>query len=318
MSRDIWDSVLERWGGMGSLAASALRVLLILVAAWLLTAVLQRLIMAFRLRLQAHMHDGETQRRAETLSRVSRYLVGVVVAVIAVMLVLAEIGISVAPILGAAGVVGVAVGFGAQSLVKDYLAGFFILVENQMRLGDVVDLGGHGGVVEELTLRYIRLRDYDGHVHFVPNGEIRSVVNMTSGYSQAAVEIGVAYREDLDEALRVMRAVGEGLRAEPAWEARILEPTEMVGVESFGDSDVRLRVRFKVAAGQQWSVRREYLRRLKAAFDEHGIEIPYPHLTVYAGEGKDGSAAPFRVLGPWAAANQGEPGARPSRRDGRG
>ena len=146
-------------------------------------------------------------QRAETLGRVVRYLIAVVVSAIALMLVLGEVGVSVAPILGAAGVAGLAIGFGAQSLVKDYFTGFFLLLENQIRQGDVVKLGEHSGLVEEVTLRYVRLRDYDGNVHFVPNGQISSVVNMARGFAQAVIDVSVAYATDIDTAMKVMREV---------------------------------------------------------------------------------------------------------------
>lgn len=299
------------WAGLGVAATTGLRILAIAGAAWLLIVVLQRLIRGFRMRLSAHMHDREQIKRAETLGRVFRYLVAVVVSAIAIMLILAELGVSVAPILGAAGVVGLAVGFGAQSLVKDYFTGFFILLENQIRQGDVVQLGNHGGLVEEVTLRYVQLRDYDGNVHFVPNSEIRTVINMSRGYAQAVVDASVAYREDVDEVIDVMKAVGAELRNDPGFSSRILADLEMAGVERWDDSAVVIRCRFKTAPLEQWNVKREFLRRLKKAFDARGIEIPYPHLTVYAGQDKDGRAPAFAVRSLNAAA-PAEAGIAPS------
>lgn len=278
------------WQGQGGAATTALRVTLIVVAAWLLVGVLQRAIRAFRERIAARLDDREAVKRAETLGRVFRYLAAVVVSLVAGMLVLGELGVSVAPILGAAGVVGLAVGFGAQSLVKDYFTGFFILLENQIRQGDVVRLGDHGGLVESVTLRHVQLRDYDGNVHFVPNGSITTVVNMSRGFAQAVIDVGVAYRENVDEVIAVMREVGEALRAEEAYAPRILDALEIAGVERWDDSAVTIRCRFKTMPLEQWTVRREYLKRLKAAFDAHGIEIPFPHLTVYAGQPKEGDA----------------------------
>lgn len=275
---------------------ATLRILLILVLAWVATAFAHRLIRGFRVYISRNLDDQEEVKRVATLGRVFRYLATVIVTLLAGMLILGELGISVAPILGAAGVVGLAVGFGAQSLVKDYFSGFFLLLENQMRHGDVVTVAGIGGIVEDMTLRYVQLRDYDGNVHFVPNGSITSVTNKTRGYAFAVIDVGVAYRENVDAALAVMRDVGEALRAEAAWQARILEPVEIVGVENWADSAVILRCRFKVAPIEQWGVRREYLRRLKLAFDEYGIEIPFPHLTVYPGQLKDGTAPPLQVL----------------------
>lgn len=288
---NLLDTVNRLWTGMNGAAVAGVRIVGIVVVAWILTGVLQRAIRAFRVRVAARMEDRESVKRAETLGRVFRYLVAVVISLVAGMLVLGELGISVAPILGAAGVVGLAVGFGAQSLVKDYFTGFFLLLENQISTGDIVKLGSdHAGFVEEVTLRFVRLRDYDGQVHFVPNGQITSVVNLTRGFSFAVLDIGVAYRENVDEVMAVMQDVAREMRADPAFAARILEDLEMAGVDQWGDSAVVIKCRFKVVAMQQWAVKREYLRRLKNAFDARGIEIPFPHLTVYAGQAKDGGA----------------------------
>ena len=275
-----------------------LRIALITVVAWVGLVAMQHLIRHFRERITRHMDDSEQVKRVETLGRVFRYIAAVTVLVVATTLILSEVGIAVAPILGAAGVIGLAVGFGAQSLVKDYFAGFFILLENQMRQGDVVDIAGKSGLVEEVTLRYVRLRDYDGNVHYVSNGLITTVTNMSRGFAQAVVDVGVAYREDTDEAMGVMRETGAEMRADPLFGAKILDELEIAGVDKWADSAVMLRCRFKVQPLEQWSVRREFLRRLKKAFDARGIEIPFPHLTIYAGVAKDGSTPPFKVNGP--------------------
>ena len=290
-SEDFLDIAGRTWASAGSATVASLRIVIIIIAAWVLTTVLQRGIRSFRIRLAARMADRESAKRAETLGRVVRYLVALVITLLAGMLVLGELGISVAPILGAAGVVGLAIGFGAQSLVKDYFTGFFLLLENQISTGDIVQLSSeHSGFVEEVTLRYVRLRDYDGRVHFVPNGQITSVINMTRGFSFAVLDIGVAYRENVDEVMAVMLDVAGGMRKEAPHAERILEDMEMAGVDQWSDSAVVIKARFKVVAMQQWNVKREYLRRLKLAFDERGIEIPFPHLTVYAGQDKDGAA----------------------------
>ncbi|WP_298831922.1 mechanosensitive ion channel family protein [uncultured Piscinibacter sp.] len=296
--KDLVDDAVALWSGLGSVATTALRIVVIVIAAWILIGVLQRAIRAFRIRIANRFDDREAVKRAETLGRVFRYLAAVVVSLIAGMLVLGELGISVAPILGAAGVVGLAVGFGAQSLVKDYFTGFFILLENQVREGDVVKLGDHAGLVEVVTLRFVQLRDYDGNVHFVPNGMITTVVNMSRGYAQSVMDIGVAYRENTDSVMEVMREVGQEMRADPAYAPRLLDALEIAGVERWDDSAVVIRCRFKCAPLEQWAVRREYLRRLKHAFDERGIEIPYPHLTLYAGQDTQGRAPelPLRLV----------------------
>ena len=291
---------LEQWGAalpaeIAAAARPALNVLIVLAFAWAALAVVRRGVRRFRGYMERRAPTEEEARRVGTLCRAFRYAGSVVVYAIAVMLVMNELGISIAPILATAGVAGVAIGFGAQSLVKDYLAGLFLLIEDQIRQGDVVEIAGIGGQVEEMTLRHVRLRDFDGHVHFVPNGEIRTVTNRTRDYAQSVIDAGIAYREDVDEAIEVMRAVGRALRADPDWKPRILDDIEIVGVERWADSAVILRCRFRVVPIQQWNVRREYLRRLKAAFDRHGIEIPFPHLTIYPGADKAGTAPPLRL-----------------------
>lgn len=293
MNEQTLDTLARWWTSLDGAATGLLRITLIIVAAWVLTAVLQRGIRVLRERIAGRLDDREAAKRAETLARVFRYLVAVVVSLIAGMLVLSELGVSVAPILGAAGVVGLAVGFGAQSLVKDFFTGFFLLLENQVRQGDVVKLGDHAGLVEEVTLRFVQLRDYDGNVHYVPNGTISTVINMTRGFSHAVMDIGVAYRENVDEVMAVMRQVGRDLRDDPEFSLRILDDLDIAGVNEWGNSAVVIRCRFRTLPLEQWGVRREYLKRLKAAFDAAGIEIPYPHLTVYAGQDKQGQVTSF-------------------------
>lgn len=283
------------WSEMNGPVATVLRIALILVGAWAAKGLMQRGIGSMRKRIANRMDDREAGQRAETLGRVFRYLVTIVIGLITVMLVLAELGVSLAPILGAAGVVGLAVGFGAQSLVKDFVTGFFLLLENQIRQGDVVEIDGHSGSVEEITLRFVRLRDYEGAVHYVPNGQITTVINRTRGFGNAVFEIGVAYREDIDEVMALMRKVAAQLRADEKFSARIQEDLDIAGVDRWDDSAVIVRCRIRCVAAEQWGVKREYLRRLKAAFDEHAIEIPFPHMTVYAGQDRDGKAPAFPV-----------------------
>ena len=289
------DSFLNISNHISPAMVAGLRIALILGLAWTAAHFSHRLIRSFRLYITRNTNDSEEVKRIDTLGRVFRYIASVVISLVTGILVLGELGVSVAPILGAAGVVGVAVGFGAQSLVKDYFTGFFLLLENQMRQGDVVEAGGKAGVVEEITLRYLRMRDYSGNVHFVPNGSITTVTNMTRGFAQAVVDVGVAYRENVDTAMDVMREVGAQMRADSVFGPKILDDLEIAGVEQWADSAVMLRCRFKVAPIEQWSVRREFLRRLKTAFDTAGIEIPFPHLTLYAGQAKDGSAPSLPV-----------------------
>lgn len=258
--------------------AAPARIVLILILAAVALRAIHRVLPRLREVIAARQETAECSQRVRTLSRVVRYALTVATAVIAALLILGELGVSVAPILGAAGVAGIAVGFGAQSLVKDYFTGFFLLLENQIRLGDVVEAGGKSGVVEELTLRYLRLRDYAGDVHFIPNGNISVVTNKSLGFGCAVIDAGVAYGENVDRVMSVMRAVGEELRRDPEFSERILDDLEIAGVDRWADSAVVIRCRFRVAPLEQWNVRREFLHRLKDAFDREGIEIPFPHI----------------------------------------
>ncbi|MDD2721421.1 MAG: mechanosensitive ion channel family protein [Gallionella sp.] len=272
-----------------------LHVIIILIAAWLLTRLSRRLIRLFREYMSAHTDSAEEGRRIETLVRVFRYSSGIVIWLVAVMLALSQLGVSIAPILGAAGVMGIAVGLGAQSLLKDYFSGIFLLLENQIRQGDAVEICGKVGDVEDITLRYVCLRDVNGNVHYVPNGQITTVTNKSREYAYALIDVGVAYREDLDEVYRVLQQVGVELRADAQIGPKILKDIEIQGVQELADSAVIVRCRFKTVALEQWQVRRAFLGKIKRAFDAQGIEIPYPHLTVYAGQDKRGNAPAFRA-----------------------
>ncbi len=281
---------------LGAMTLSAIHIVIILVGAWLLKLLSNKSIRGFRLYMAGRKTNPQEKQRLETLGRVFRYVANVLITAVAGMLVFTELGISIAPILATAGVLGLAIGFGAQSLVKDYFSGLFLLLEDQIRHGDVIEAGGKAGLVEEVTLRYVRLRSYDGNVHYVPNGQIDTVTNMTRDYSFSVIDIGVAYRENVEEVFSVIREVAAEIRADKQFREVVLEDVDIAGVDNWSDSAVTIRLRIKVAPIHQWTVRREFLRRLKYAFDARDIEIPFPHLTVYAGQNKDGSAPPLRLL----------------------
>lgn len=239
--------------------------------------------------------DTEYEKRAETLSAVICYLLSVTIILVGAVMILGEFDIEIGPILAAAGVVGVAIGFGAQHLVRDVITGFFILLDDQIRVGDVVNIAGKGGLVEKITLRMTILRDLAGNVHYVRNGEIGVVTNMTKEYSRYVFDIGVAYREDVDEVIKVVKQVDEELRRDPEFSKDILEPIEILGLDQFADSAIIIKARTKTKPIRQWAVGREFNRRLKKRFDERNIEIPFPHVTLYLGQDKGGQAAPIHV-----------------------
>jgi small conductance mechanosensitive channel len=211
-------------------------------------------------------------RRIDTVGTAFRYFSTVIVVLVAGTLVLGELGISVAPILATAGVAGVAIGFGAQSLIKDYFTGFFLLLEDQIREGDVVEIVGRAGEVEEVTLRYVRLRDGDGYVHFVPNGEIKNVVNRTRGHAYATIDVGVPHDANCDAIFQAMREVGAALRADPKFGALTLADVEVLGVERWELWGMMLRCRIKVLPHERDTVRREFTRRLALEFQARGLK----------------------------------------------
>jgi small conductance mechanosensitive channel len=240
--------------------------------------------------------EGELKKRADTLGSLLRYILFVAISLTAFVMILGEFGIAIGPILAAAGVVGLALGFGSQHLVQDIISGFFILLDDEVRVGDYVSTSGKNGLVERVNLRMTVLRDYSGNVHYIRNGHIDIVTNMTKDYSRYIFEIGVAYREDVDEVFEVIKLVDDELREDPEYGPLILEPMEIMGLDQFADSALIIKARTKTQPIKQWKVAREFNRRLKKAFDERDIEIPFPHRTLYAGQDKQNKAAPIRVV----------------------
>jgi small conductance mechanosensitive channel len=228
--------------------------------------------------------EAERAKRADTLAKIIENTLRVAILLAAVLMILRQVGIEIAPLLAGAGIVGLAVSFGAQSLVKDIINGFFILLENNMNIGDVVEIAGKSGTIEKMNLRVTTLRDLEGKVHAVPNGEISTITNMTKEWSRAVLDVGVAYREDIDEVIEVLRGLGDGLRSDPAFGPLIVEPMEILGVESFGDSGVNVRIMFTTKPVKQWQVAREFRRRLKKTFDEKGIGLPFKRHMLYFGD----------------------------------
>lgn len=223
----------------------------------------------------------EDENRAQTLVGVFHNAIRVVVILGGSFMVLAEVGVNIVPLMGGAAVLGLAAAFGGQNLLRDYFTGFMILLENQYAVNDVVRIGEVAGLVERITLRLTVLRDLDGKVHFVPNGHIVTVTNMTHGWSRALFEIGIAYKEDVDRVMELLVEMGKELRRDLDFRHMILEQPEMLGVDHFGDSAVIIKFYIKTRPLMQWTVKREMLRRIKNKFDALGIEIPFPHRTTY-------------------------------------
>ena len=238
-----------------------------------------------KIRIQSKIeYPEESIKRLETLSSIFSKIINILLAGIAITIVLDAFGVNIGPILTAAGIFGLAVSFGAQNLVKDIISGIFMLVENQIRVGDVAVVNGTSGLVEAVNLRTIVLRDLNGVVHIFPNGTINTLSNMTKDWSAMVFDIGIAYKEDPDKVINIMEEVAEELRNDEKYKDDILEPLEIFGIDSFDDSAVMIKARIKTKPIKQWDVGREFRKRLKKAFDKNGIEIPFPHRSIYFGE----------------------------------
>jgi small-conductance mechanosensitive channel len=268
---------------------ASLRIALIMVAAYvglrLLRFGFNRLeTLLVRAAAAAETVPGTATKRLRTLMSVLWTIVVGLVWFVAVLTTLGQIGVNVTPVLAGAGIVGLAIGFGAQNLVKDLVSGFFLILENQVRVGDVAVINGIGGLVEAISFRTIVLRDEAAVVHVFPNGSVNTLANMTKDWSAYVISVNVAFKEDPDRVVDVMRRVGEEMFAEPNYRAAMLEPIEIFGVDGFTDSAVTIKGRLKTLPLQQFTIGREYRRRLKKAFDAAGIEMPSPQRVVRTGE----------------------------------
>lgn len=279
-----------------AILTSGIRILFVLVITWIVIKLLKSFLKRVEKQLiKNSAKEGEppseSHKRIDTIIRLMRQGFMISIFVIVLLVVLREFGIELGPLIAGAGIVGLAVGFGAQNLVRDIISGFFIILENQVRVGDVAIINGTGGLVEKIKFRTIVLRDLSGIVHVFPNGTITTLSNMTNEWSAYVFEIGVAYKENTDNVIRVMKQVGEDLFNDPKFKANMLEEPEIFGVDKFADSSVVIKGRIKTKPIKQWFIGREYLRRIKLAFDENNIEIPFPHRSIYFGE----ASKPFEL-----------------------
>lgn len=229
-----------------------------------------------------------TKKRQKTLIRIFSGALRISVWIIVVMTILPELGINVGPILAGAGILGVALGFGAQYMIRDFLAGLFVILENQYRVGDVICLDGTCGGVEDISLRKTTLRDLDGILHHIPNGEIKKASNLSKGFSRVHLNIQVAYKEDLDRVINVLNKVGEELSQDPEWKDKLLEEPitksrapKVLGVDKFGDNGITIKMIGSTKPLRQWDTARELRKRIKKVFDQEGIEIPFPQVSIW-------------------------------------
>ncbi len=294
LSKLSWDTLTTRLVAIGPRVLTIALILIGLLITWLIARkVINKII------TRAGKADRKTAKRLQTLGNLSRSVVGVSLLGLGVTWVLAELGVNLGPILAAAGVVGVAVGFGAQSVVKDVLNGIFFILEGQVRVGDWIKLQdgvGDRAQVEEITIRTLILRDRDGNQHILPHGEIRKIVNMTKTFSKIQINLGVAYREDAENVMRVLEEEAEKIYEDSRFKKIMMGKPEVVGISDFRDSDILFRIRFMTEPGRQWEVGRAFRLNLKKRFDLENIEIPFPHQTLYFGQDKQGVSTNMRVV----------------------
>ena len=276
-----WAAVV-RW-----LVSHGIPILIILVVGAVLWFALSRFLPPVVRRVVARTGYKESkqgiEKRANTLLSIFKGIGRALIVIVAIMMILDEVGVAVAPVLAGFGIAGVAVGFGAQYLIRDIIAGIFIILENQYRVGDVVRIADIGGLVEDITLRKTVLRDLDGIVHHVPNGEIKTASNFTRHFSRVNLNVSVGYGTDLDHAISVMNRVGKELAEDEKWREKIIRAPKVERVDNLGDSGIDIKILGDVKPIQQWAVMGELRLRLKKAFDAEGIEIPWPHTKVFFG-----------------------------------
>ena len=265
---------------------SAARIVAILLLAWIGSIIAHKAVRTLRTHTLRKLQTGgagelETQKRIQTMTVVIGRALGTIIWAVALVMALHELRFNVEPLIAGAGIVGVAIGFGAQSLIKDVLNGMFLLIENQLRINDVAVINGTGGLVEEINLRTTVLRSENGAVHVFPNGSIQQLSNLTRDFSYAVFNVTVDYGQDLDKVMKVVSELGAELRAEDPWSQTILDPLEMLGVDSLAESGAVIKFRFRTAPMKQWSVAREMNLRLKRRFEETGIELAFPSQTLY-------------------------------------
>jgi len=271
------------------LSTTGVRILIIILASLLgyyllrvISRQLERLI-----EVEGYATANEREQRVETLTTILRGTGLVLIVAVAGVMILSELGLNIGPLIAGAGIAGLAIGFGAQALVKDIISGFFILLENQFAIGDVISVGSISGGVEKMSLRATFLRDLEGTLHVIPNGEIRILSNKTKGWARVVINVGIAYKEDVERVLAILDKIGQGMWQDEGYRPLLLEEPAVSGVEELGDSAMTLRIMVKTQPGKQWDISRELRKRIKETFEEEGIEMPYPtqvHITRVAFE----------------------------------
>lgn len=266
------------------LLSHGINILIVAVGAFILNKVLGRIIsrsVRIAVTSNSQVSPEAEKKREDTLVRIFKGIIRVLLIFIAVLMIMSEIGIKIAPILAGAGIAGIAIGFGGQYLIRDIITGLFIIIENQFRVGDVVSINDKAGTVEDITLRMTTLRDLDGTVHHIPNGEITIVSNMSKFFSRVNINIGISYSSSIDKAIEIINKVGEEMANELEWKEHIISAPRFLRLDSLSDSSVDLKILGDTKPSMQWAVSGELRKRLKTAFDKEGIDIPFPQIVIH-------------------------------------
>jgi small conductance mechanosensitive channel len=267
-----------------------IKIVFIAVAAWLVTNILSRIIIrTVRVAVVADENtskEGE-KKREDTLIRIFNGALRIVILILAIMMILQEVGLKIGPLIAGAGIIGLAVGFGGQYLIRDIISGFFLILENQYRIGDSIDINGTGGLVEDISLRKTTLRDMNGTVHHIPHGEIKIVSNLSKSYARVNLNIGISYKSDLEQAISVINRTGMELAEDPLFRDSVISPPQFLRVNDFADSAVVLKILGDTKPLKQWEITGELRKRLKIAFDREGIEIPFPQRVIHQVKTRD-------------------------------
>lgn len=280
-----WDDKIVPW-----LLSHGIKIILIALAAYLLNLILSRIIIrAVRIAVvrDEAMSEEAERKREDTLIHIFNGALKIILILLAVLMILQEAGLQIGPILAGAGIAGLAIGFGAQSLVKDIITGLFMIIENQYRIGDIIKIDDIGGTVEKITLRLTTLRDINGTVHHIPNGEIKRVSNLSKDFARVNFDIGVSYNTNLEHVIDVINRTGKELAEDPAFADAIINPPRFLRVNDFADSAIMIKILGDTKPLRQWEITGEMRKRLKIAFDREGIEIPFPQRVIHQADKKE-------------------------------
>lgn len=261
-----------------------IRIFLVVIFAWILYRYINiviRKIVLMSMVSDADKNSEAERKRKDTLSRIFSWVTRILILTMATLIILQEVGVPIGPILAGAGILGLALGFGGQYLIRDLISGFFIILENQYRIGDVVNLDGTSGLVEDISLRLTTLRDLDGNVHHVPHGEIKRVSNLSKYFSRVNLNIGIAYHSKLDHVIEVVNKIGNEMAEDPIWKEHILKAPQFLRIDNFADSAIEIKIIGETPAHKKWDVTGELRKRIKLAFDQEGIEIPFPQRVIH-------------------------------------